>query len=1278
AGAPAGVERFLPTPSPCTTTRRRRDRRSARQAGCGCRTGGGVVEDADTKSDNGGGDSRDGWRLNLDLRYQLSRSWTAAVASSLWRLIRLYFGERLAFYYAWFGYIIWCLLFLTAIGLCFLRVRTGQCIGKLQKFVHRVSEPALGGSTDPSVSTALSVYVVDLMQFILLTFENHLTIVFGCILTSLLTTEAWKRYESSLSYRWDVNHHYIAENRRPAYVLRKSRCQPIWCTQQTTRRKCIGFYSCVLSCVILVFAITVGFQVARLVGDRSYCTAETSAFSCFIVSTVLPITGQVIVISILDSLYSVLAKAVTKLGPSPFRFANNYAPLFYIAFVRQGRIKIGSFSDSCTLANATIDCFNLLNITTAGYMVGKSLLKSAVNAHGAALSGGLRGFLRACCPCIRMLGYSVELEILAELERNHMAKLGETRPSGKLAFAEQRHLVKSKEQEMLLDEYLEKVILYGFMTMFGSAFYLAPAVALIAMAIDLRLDSKRLLFLYRRPVPLPAPGIGVWNWLLDFLSFAGIFTTGAILAFTSQSLSIYGVATMDSNRLIFFIVFENAMLAIKFLLEYFYVKKILTDDKVEPGVLASLQKMQDKNRWYHALCPCCATITTPNPEAGPQLVVLVHLRIFDTLWRKRAAKNYKRWHPSMFGLTVICLRGSCQSQQCSLACLTALSRNGGSVLTATTVQPPPPTDACSTAVRMDRQEESQPRRHCLGDRHADQFSCPERRCVSKAEQCFGPKAKSRLPTARRLRGKSAVHPAGRPEHDLKKLQTLAPVNVWLDCHLPAWLVPKSTVLVGVLDGIKSQRWFSLTATTVQPPPQLTRVQLPFGWIDKKRAMRLKSGAVFRPKGQESPPHSKKTAREVCGASGRKTGARSVHAIDMPVKLLKIAHEDCMPVSEVAQALQLAEDHRLTVGAALVDALGESTSADDREKRRESGCSWPPGRGHTRTMKGSRLHTRAGMPAVAARGRAMRPVGVVAAAPSRGLQCHVAEAAQLVSHLGGVDQAVGTGNICLLHAVATDSREAESTKQPRSEARNWWQRAEQMKQLRIRAQRFLQTAGMAKRFFWKRSILTDRPDADYVLFYAKVRSFLEDGCCTLKHTCRRVFEKMATERGLTIEKYSMDFGGAAAPAAQNGSATRRRRGASKAAYRTFYWAFRASDAALMSEAEFVQLRLPLKDHAGNPMATGDRLVEHWGCGSACCSAEAADGDCDQEQPLDDKRHFITAPFVHSKRHMFFGGAATPLLEKPDAAAADGFEDGLEAKKAAPAGVSIALTEAQRIY
>uniref|UniRef100_A0A1I8F3K7 ANK_REP_REGION domain-containing protein n=1 Tax=Macrostomum lignano TaxID=282301 RepID=A0A1I8F3K7_9PLAT len=374
-------------------------------------------------------------------------------------------------------------------------------------------------------------------------------------------------------------------------------------------------------------------------------------------------------------------------------------------------------------------------------------------------------------------------------------------------------------------------------------------------------------------------------------------------------------------------------------------------------------------------------------------------------------------------------------------------------------------------------------------------------------------------------------------------------------------------------------------------------------------------------------------------------------------------ESGAPDRQWHRALLLAEDHRLTVGAALVDALGESSSADDRESKRESGCSWPPGRGHEDAMKGS---------SALCQQLPLRPRRATRRS-CRSLQRHVAEvarlkdaAAQLVSHLGGVDQAVGTGNICLLHAVATDSREAEvfrpltslsvaaSTKQPRSEAGNW---------------RSVAAIGQIDK--------TDRPDADYVLFYAKLLGG------RLLHFEAHLPARLREDghRAGPDDRKVLDglWWGCCAPAAQNGSATRRRRGASKAAYRTFYWAFRASDAALMSEAEFVQLRLPLKDHAGNPMATGDRLVEHWGCGSACCSAEAADGDCDQEQPLDDKRHdFITAPFVHSKRHMFFAGAASPLLEKPDAAAADGFEDGLEAKKAAPAGVSIALTEAQRIY
>uniref|UniRef100_A0A1I8IXW7 Transmembrane protein n=1 Tax=Macrostomum lignano TaxID=282301 RepID=A0A1I8IXW7_9PLAT len=141
------------------------DRRSGRRAAAAAAPAAASLEDADTKSDNGGGDSRDGWRLNLDLRYQLSRSCglllslpaSAPHPAVLWRAAGLLLC------------LVWLHHLVPAVPHghrpLLLRVRTGQC------------------------------------------------------------------------------------NRRPAYVLRKSRCQPIWCTQQTTRRKCIGFYSCVLSCV---------------------------------------------------------------------------------------------------------------------------------------------------------------------------------------------------------------------------------------------------------------------------------------------------------------------------------------------------------------------------------------------------------------------------------------------------------------------------------------------------------------------------------------------------------------------------------------------------------------------------------------------------------------------------------------------------------------------------------------------------------------------------------------------------------------------------------------------------------------------------------------------------------------------------------------------------------------------------------------------------------------------------------------------------------------------
>ncbi|KAG8282033.1 Anoctamin-1 [Homalodisca vitripennis] len=86
----------------------------------------------------------------------------------------------------------------------------------------------------------------------------------------------------------------------------------------------------------------------------------------------------------------------------------------------------------------------------------------------------------------------------------------------------------------LFNEYLEMVIQYGFVTIFVSAFPLAPVFALINNVLEMRLDARKFLVFYRRPVPLRAPNIGVWFRILDVLAKIAVFSNALIIAFSSN------------------------------------------------------------------------------------------------------------------------------------------------------------------------------------------------------------------------------------------------------------------------------------------------------------------------------------------------------------------------------------------------------------------------------------------------------------------------------------------------------------------------------------------------------------------------------------------------------------------------------------------------------------------------------------------------------------------------------------------------------------------------
>ncbi|KAF9978629.1 Anoctamin-7 [Actinomortierella ambigua] len=102
--------------------------------------------------------------------------------------------------------------------------------------------------------------------------------------------------------------------------------------------------------------------------------------------------------------------------------------------------------------------------------------------------------------------------------------------------------------------------------------YEAPAFALINNVIDIRMEARRLLTQYRRPIAFRAQDIGIWEQIMEFVSFTSVITNAAIIAFSSlwvkQNLFVnYLHATTEGEllaaRLGFILVFEHVVFLFK-------------------------------------------------------------------------------------------------------------------------------------------------------------------------------------------------------------------------------------------------------------------------------------------------------------------------------------------------------------------------------------------------------------------------------------------------------------------------------------------------------------------------------------------------------------------------------------------------------------------------------------------------------------------------------------------------------------------------------------------
>lgn len=78
------------------------------------------------------------------------------------------------------------------------------------------------------------------------------------------------------------------------------------------------------------------------------------------------------------------------------------------------------------------------------------------------------------------------------------------------------------------------MIQYGFVTLFVTAFPLAPLFALLNNIVEVRYDAKKFLNNYRRPVSQTVKSIGVWLKIIDSIGKLAVVTNAFIIAFTSN------------------------------------------------------------------------------------------------------------------------------------------------------------------------------------------------------------------------------------------------------------------------------------------------------------------------------------------------------------------------------------------------------------------------------------------------------------------------------------------------------------------------------------------------------------------------------------------------------------------------------------------------------------------------------------------------------------------------------------------------------------------------
>ncbi|CAH0385138.1 unnamed protein product [Bemisia tabaci] len=476
--------------------------------------------------------------------------------------IKEYFGVKVALYFAWLGFYTHMLIPASIAGI------TVFCFGLFTLSRNTVSEDICNRSRDITMCPLCDKNcdywkLSDTCLYAKFTylFDNPLTVFFAFFMSVWATVflELWKRYSASVTHRWGLTGFTVqAEHPRPEYLakLATSKKQKINVVTGAVEPS-VPFWKVKVPATLLSFSVALllllialgavfGVVLYRMCVLTSISLFSDAEWLSFYSNLVIPTTAAIlnlICITLLNYVYEKMAVYLTELEYLRtqtefdesltlkiylFQFINYYSSIVYMAFLKgkftgypakYNRI-FGLRQEECSPAG----CLMELCIQLAIIMIGNQAMNSV---------------LEMIIPPI-MSWYSAMSEVsgLSSVKSTSSTSATEAEDDTTLVPTDKSWYKDYKLLDWgprgLFVEYLEMVMQYGFVTIFVSAFPLAPLFALLNNIFEMRLDAQKFLRFYRRPVPHRAPNIGVWFRILDVLGKISVVSNAFIIAFSSN------------------------------------------------------------------------------------------------------------------------------------------------------------------------------------------------------------------------------------------------------------------------------------------------------------------------------------------------------------------------------------------------------------------------------------------------------------------------------------------------------------------------------------------------------------------------------------------------------------------------------------------------------------------------------------------------------------------------------------------------------------------------